>query len=399
MLIFGGIYVWRNVSDQITDGSAAEVAEDFDGRAFVEEMPWKRLPNLPRFQLTHMSGRSFDSSELAGKPFVISFFFSSCPTICMDLNRQICRLANQYQDSDLNFVGLTVDSKADTPEVLREYMEQFDASDNNWMLLTGQHHRIKRIGEKHLSTIVDGTHHTSDIFLIDRWGRFRDRFTWDDPREIERFDVVARQVLEESEPPLELKIRTRNIIASLTHESRNKSSSPVPWLLDFQLTDQENRAFYSRDLTGQVWIGSFFFSRCGTVCPRQNRFLSGLQPGLEARHTALVSISTDPDHDQPAVLRPYARDMNAGDAWFFLTGDSDYIERIGSEFLGLVAHGEHHSSELAVVDKWGNVRARLRWQQEGATELLYALIEELNSETRPPAEFEVVKPESGQGDD
>ena len=181
--------------------------------------------------------------------------------------------------------------------------------------------------------------------------------------------------------------------ASLPHTPQNQKTNH-PWLRDFQLTDQNDKAFFSRDLTGNVWIGSFFFTRCGTVCPLQNAWLAEHQAELFGRNAKLVSISTDSEYDKPEVLRPYARELNAQDDWVFLTGDKTYIQRIGSEFLGLPTHGEHHSTLLAVVDRWGNVRGRIDWRKDGAKEKLLNLIDELNKEDRPVVDFEVVTSET-----
>lgn len=388
VLVYGGFYIYQHLKSQ---NSAAVLPKDFDGREFAEDLPWRRLPHLTKqFVLTEQSGEEFDSRSLAGKPYVLSFFFTRCPTICRDLNKQIGRLANRYKDSEATFIGMSVDAKYDQPEVLREYLDSFEESSDNWLLLTGKQHVINEIATNQLLTRVDGDHHTPDIFLIDRWGRYRDRFKWDDPREMKRFNEVMDEVLAETKPPVDKKVTTRNVIASLPHPLRDKSSA-LPWLQDFELTDSNDQKFHSRELTGTVWVASFFFSRCGTVCPKQNKFLSQLQPQLFGRKARLVSITTKPQEDTPEVLRTYAKEYDAEDDWLFLTGDKTYIDRIGSEFLLLLAHGEHHSSTLAVIDRWGNVRGRFDWQTPGESNKMLKLIDQLNKEEVPVVDFEVVE--------
>lgn len=350
---------------------------EHDGRAFAE-LPWKRLPQLRPFEFTATDGQPFGTKQLHGQPFVVSFFFSTCPTICRDLNRQIARLANEFEGTDLQFVSLSVDPDKDTPERLATYAAEFEADPDQWHFLSGPIHRVRAIGQQQFNVVVDGENHTGDLFLVDRWGRYRDRFGWDDPREMKRFSETVREVLAESSPPLEQTVRTRNVLASLEHAT----VSP-PWLFDFQLTSAANEPFWSRDLTGRVQVVSFFFTRCPSICPRQNRYLAELQADLAARNVALVSITTDPQHDDPAVLRQYARSLTAGDHWHFLTGDPTYIRRAGSEFLGIAADGEHHSSMLAVIDRWGQVRARVDWQAEGSREFLLQLVDRLNAEQQP----------------
>ena len=361
-------------------GPTAVVEMEDDGRLFVE-VPWKHLPHIRPFRMVERSGKPFESATLGGKPYVVCFFFVNCPTICRDLNAQVKRLTEQFRGQDLTFLCISVDPVNDTPEVLRKYAEDYDADPKQWLFLTGKPHVVRQIGEQQFQVIVDPAHHTEDILLIDRWGRYRDRFEWDSPKEMKRFAKVAREVIREERPPLSDSVTTRNAIAGKSHHDLPR----VSWLSDFHLTDQDNGDFFSRDLTGQVWIANFFFTNCPDVCPKQMEFLRSLETEIEKRSAHLVSITTDPVSDTPARLRQYAREQGAGSAWHFLTGPKDYIRRLGSEFLGISAEGEHHSSLLVVVDRWGNVRQKIDWRAADARASLLEWIDRLSQEDTPAA--------------
>jgi protein SCO1/2 len=65
----------------------------------------------------------------------------------------------------------------------------------------------------------------------------------------------------------------------------------------------------------------FVFTTCTAICPTLSRTFSELQTKSDpARPLRLVSISIDPQHDTPAVLRSYARQFEAGSGWRFYTG-------------------------------------------------------------------------------
>lgn len=393
VLIAGGFWVYsRGLHKPGIPGRGSDPGHPVnDGRAFAT-LPWKQLPQMRPIRMTGTDGRDFDSASLHGQPYVISFFFANCPTICQDLNRQIRRLANEFRGSDLKFLSLSVDPENDTPENLLAYGEQFEVDADQWKLLSGPMHRVRQVGEQQFNVVVDGVRHSGDLFLVDRWGRYRDRFDWDNPDEMLRFSRVVDEVLAESEPPMEKLVETRNILASIPHSDRQ-----INWLNDFQLIDEQGQPFWSRDLTGQVQIVSFFFSTCPGVCPRQNAFLAGLQGEIAGRDAWLISITTDPETDDPTTLRQYARSLGAGDHWKFLTGDLTYIRRVGSEMLGIAAEGEHHSSRLVVIDRWGNVRARVDWQAEGSTGYLTDLIDRLDRESQPIADPQVETWPGGSG--
>ena len=100
----------------------------------------------------------------------------------------------------------------------------------------------------------------------------------------------------------------------------------------FSLTDQEGRPYGSAELSGQVYIASFFFTRCGSICPALMHNVKKLQDGFAARGIEgirLVSITVDPEYDTPPVLKEYGQVLKADPArWTFLTGPADKVESL-----------------------------------------------------------------------
>jgi protein SCO1/2 len=136
----------------------------------------------------------------------------------------------------------------------------------------------------------------------------------------------------------------------------------------FELTDQDGNAFGSEELAGRVWIASFIFTRCETVCPRVTAQMARLQGRARNLEPALrlVSFSVDPEHDTPERLAGYARAHHASPRiWTFLTGPAgevrDTVQRglriaVGREpddpSPGAISHGTH----LVLVDAAGRIR-------------------------------------------
>lgn len=100
----------------------------------------------------------------------------------------------------------------------------------------------------------------------------------------------------------------------------------------YTLEDATGKPYGSADLAGQVYITSFFFTRCPSICPLLMQNVKKLQQGLDAREIQgirLVSITVDPENDTPAVLADYAKNLGArGGRWTFLTGPRDKVEEI-----------------------------------------------------------------------
>ena len=141
----------------------------------------------------------------------------------------------------------------------------------------------------------------------------------------------------------------------------------------FKLINQDNQPFDSEKLlAGKVYAVDFFFTRCGTICPKMTSEMRRVQQVFqENKDIQLVSISIDPKHDSASVLKKYAQ-KNDADAtkWNFLTGDKKTIYDLAingfklpvsdaSEYdknIKSVDETFIHSEKLLLIDKQGYIR-------------------------------------------
>ena len=129
----------------------------------------------------------------------------------------------------------------------------------------------------------------------------------------------------------------------------------------FALTSQDGKNVTLDDFLGKVWLADFVYTTCPGPCPIITAHLASLQRDLPAG-TQLVSISTDPNNDSPAVLKAYAAKFHAGSEWTFLTGPQDKVfDLIQHGFLLPIEAPKGaqiiHSTRIMLVDKSGAVRA------------------------------------------
>jgi protein SCO1/2 len=96
--------------------------------------------------------------------------------------------------------------------------------------------------------------------------------------------------------------------------------TPPPVLL---LRQDGTRVSLPEELNdGRAVVLNFIFTTCTTICPVTSKVFSQLQSRLGSYRDKvhLVSISIDPEHDTPEVLREYANKVGAGEGWQFYTG-------------------------------------------------------------------------------
>ncbi|HRB72296.1 SCO family protein [Flavobacterium sp. WV_118_3] len=139
---------------------------------------------------------------------------------------------------------------------------------------------------------------------------------------------------------------------------------PVP---KFELTDQNNKKISNADYLGKVYVVEFFFSTCPTICPIMNQNMLKLQEEFYGNPSfGIASITIDPEHDTPAVLKAHADQLGVKNYnWHFLTGDKKYIYDLALKGFNLYAGendkqagGFEHSGLFALIDKEGNIRCR-----------------------------------------
>ncbi len=98
---------------------------------------------------------------------------------------------------------------------------------------------------------------------------------------------------------------------------------------EFTLTDQDGGAVTQEILDGRVTILDFIFTNCPLVCPGMSARMQQLAERLEGTSVRFLSISIDPAHDTPEVLRAYGERHNANfSRWVFLTGPAETSTRL-----------------------------------------------------------------------
>jgi protein SCO1/2 len=151
-----------------------------------------------------------------------------------------------------------------------------------------------------------------------------------------------------------------------------------PPLTEFTLTDSVGSQFKSAELTGKVWVASFFFTRCAANCRALNMQIAQLQRDYGPRGLQVVSISCDPKYDTPKVLAEYAEMYNAQpDRWHFLTGDIGYIKRVSDDMFDLPLKEKYHEDQLVVVDGQGKVRGSFHVRQPEQFDRVKKLLDQL----------------------
>lgn len=116
-----------------------------------EQAPPARKFKTPDFTLTDQHEKSFSSSQLQGKPWIVNFIFTACPSICPEVTQNLVRVHSSLSKVDseqVTFVTITVDPANDTPSKLLAYAQKWGADHKDWKFLTGKRDEIWRLSKE-----------------------------------------------------------------------------------------------------------------------------------------------------------------------------------------------------------------------------------------------------------
>src|SRR5574337_100997 len=90
------------------------------------------------FQFTTQDNESLGLKDLEGQWWIADFIFTNCTTVCLPMTANMAELQSRMKDEnlDVQLVSFSVDPDYDTPEVLKEYGERYQADFGNWSFLT-----------------------------------------------------------------------------------------------------------------------------------------------------------------------------------------------------------------------------------------------------------------------
>ncbi|WP_145265001.1 SCO family protein [Calycomorphotria hydatis] len=147
-----------------------------------------------------------------------------------------------------------------------------------------------------------------------------------------------------------------------------------PWdengIENFKLTERSGREVTKDDLLGKPWVIGFIFTRCAGPCPRVTGAMKKLQDAMEEEDVRLVTLTVDPNHDNPEVLTRYADAFKADqDKWLFLTGPQKEVYTLIQDSFNMPVQEMTgpdrqpgfevlHTSNLLLVDAEGVVQGK-----------------------------------------
>ncbi len=153
----------------------------------------KRYHTIADFSLINQNGKTITQEDYKGKIYVADFFFTTCPTICPIMTKNMKDIQTEIlSDEEVLLLSHSVTPDIDSVAQLKKYALEKGVVDEKWNLVTGSKKVIYELARKSYLAVKDdgdgGPYdmiHTENFMLIDKERRIRGTYDGTNPEEIQ----------------------------------------------------------------------------------------------------------------------------------------------------------------------------------------------------------------------
>ena len=169
-------------------GERETITKTVNGAAFTDTI----YHTIADFSFVNQYGDSVTNKSLDGKIYVADFFFTTCPSICPTMHRNMLTVYNEFKSMpDVKIISFTIDPKHDSVAVLKTYAEKLGIAGDSWFFLLGQKEKTYQLSKSFLVTMPkedakERFIHDGYFILVDKQKRVRGSYDGTDPKQVEK---------------------------------------------------------------------------------------------------------------------------------------------------------------------------------------------------------------------
>ncbi len=151
-----------------------------DGKPVIDTV----YKTISDFSFLNQDSVMVTNKDFDGKIYVADFFFTSCPTICPVMHRNLLKVYEKYKGNpEVMFLSHTIDYRYDIPSRLKTYRSKLGADGKQWQFVWGQKDIVYAMAQKdYLVSVLEdkaapgGYVHQGYLVLIDKHRRVREAY-------------------------------------------------------------------------------------------------------------------------------------------------------------------------------------------------------------------------------
>ncbi|AMR32779.1 electron transporter [Mucilaginibacter sp. PAMC 26640] len=159
-----------------------------DGKKVVDTI----YQTIPAFKFVNQYGNSITDKSLKGDIYVADFFFTTCPSICPIMHRNMLNVYKEFKNTpDVKIISHSIDPKHDSVKVLKTYADKLGISGNTWWLLQGNKEETYALSASYLVRRPEESAkeifiHDGMFILIDKKKQIRGSYDGTDDNDVAR---------------------------------------------------------------------------------------------------------------------------------------------------------------------------------------------------------------------
>jgi len=168
-------------------GSREPVTTEVNGETITDTV----YHSIPDFEFLNQDSLPITEKTFENSIYVADFFFTSCPSICPIMHRNLLEVYKKYKDNpEVMFLSHSIDTKYDTPSVLKSYADKLGVLGNQWQFASGTKETIYGISPAYMvfteenDQVAGGFEHQGWFILVDKNKHIRGAYNGTDEKEV-----------------------------------------------------------------------------------------------------------------------------------------------------------------------------------------------------------------------
>ena len=182
-------------------GNREPIEKTVDGKTVTDTL----YQTIPDFSFLNQDSTLLTQKDFDGKIYVADFFFTSCPSICPVMHRNMLKVYDEFKGNDeVKFLSHTIDFKYDTPSKLKAYASKLGVDNPQWQFAWGSRDSVYTIAEKSYLVAVNqdenapgGYIHQGWFILVDKEKRLRGAYDGTKEDQVKQMAADMHTLLEE----------------------------------------------------------------------------------------------------------------------------------------------------------------------------------------------------------
>lgn len=144
------------------------------------------------------------NKDFANYIYVADFFFTSCPSICPKVAKEMLKIYEAVKsDTLVKLVSFTIDPKRDDPKKLKLYADNLGVDHKKWYFLTGDKDETLELANTYFVAAFEdadapgGFDHSGKILLVDKDGHIRSFSEGTDPENTPKIIADIKKLSDE----------------------------------------------------------------------------------------------------------------------------------------------------------------------------------------------------------